>query len=296
MHQHCAVQLLLLAAGFVALGTLTWTVLDQHYAGPFNDVQTLENARDLDLKRRRFEIECSQDALEDWLQPPSRNKGARRAGAVSKQIPRCPYMFIDLGANVGDSLGKFVDAGVTTTCPGEMYPRYSTEKGKLVNQDEFKPPSNRLTEWVRELLRETSSQVGNTLQPEHYCYFGLEGNPVFTERLHQLQARVMHTKPRPVRSLHFFTETVVTDENGPTLLYLDTTNKEHNYWGSSIYDTHPDVRASTSVTSAPVYGLSLSTLLQQIAIGSFGNHIVIKMDIGKAVVSAELGLCVVFSR
>jgi hypothetical protein len=286
MPQHHVVQLLLMAAGAVAVLTLGWTVMDEHYAGPFNDVQSAENARDLDFKRRRFELECSPDALDDWLQPPNDTRRATRRGAVAKTIPRCPYLFIDLGANVGDSLGKFIDAGVTTSCP-KMYPAYSTEKGKLVIRDDddtskqHSPPrQNRLTEWVREVLRDTSSQVGNTLHPEQYCYFGLEGNPVFTDRLRQLQVRAMHTKPRPVRSLHFFTETVVTDEDGPTVLYLDTTNGEKNYWGSSLYDTHPDVRASSAVTSAPVYGLSLSTLFQRIAIGSFGNHIMIKMDIG----------------
>lgn len=264
----------MLAAGTIATITFAWTIANLYNYGRYTDEQTIENARALNLKRKRFEEECSMDALEDWLHPDL------KARSIAKSAPACPLIFVDFGANVGDSLGKFIDAGVTSECGDVIYAGYSIEKGKMINKD--KKQSNRLTKWARQVLHETSRQVGKTLSPEHYCYFGIEGNPRFTERLQALEARVMHTKPRPLRHAFFFTETVGTDEDGPTQLYLDTTNEDKNYWGSSIYNTHPDVRVSSNepAQSAPVQGISLSTLLQEIALKSFGSHIIIKMDIG----------------
>lgn len=277
---HQTVQLLLIVAGAIATITFAWNIANLNYNGPLNYEQTSENARAMNLKRKRFEVECSLDALDDWLHPDM------KARSYNKVASPCPFIFVDLGANVGDSLGKFIDAGVTTECGDAMYPGYSTQEGKMINKE--KKSSNRLTEWARQVLHDASRQVGKTLSPEHYCYFGLEGNPRFTKQLQALEARVMHTKPRPVRNLHFFTETVGTDEDGPTHLFLDTTNEDKNYWGSSIYSTHSDVRVSSTEPSqsAPVQGISLSTLLQKISIKAFGNHIIIKMDIGMYGLSA----------
>ncbi len=124
--------------------------------------------------------------------------------------------------------------------------------------------------------------------PEDYCYYGIEGNPVFTERLLALEHRVRNTTPRPVRYAQFLTDTVTAGADGPTVLYLDTINKRFNYWGSSILSGHKDVVQSAARTEnktaveAPVQGWTLSTLLDKTTMGRDNEttkHVFIKMDI-----------------
>jgi hypothetical protein len=83
--------------------------------------------------------------------------------------------------------------------------------------------------------------------PEDYCYYGVEGNPVFTDRLQSLEDFILDTRPRPLQHIHFFTTSVGAGKDGMTKLYLDTINKDKNYWGSSIFDGHQDVRKSAAV-------------------------------------------------
>ena len=98
-----------------------------------------------------------------------------------------------------------------------------------------------------------------------------------------MEQRVMHTTPRPVRSAHFLTETIGVAKDGPAILYLDTVNKKNNFWGSSIMDSHIDVKKSAEKNNftkveAHVQGISLSSLLNK-TVDSNTKHVFIKMDI-----------------
>jgi hypothetical protein len=61
--------------------------------------------------------------------------------------------------------------------------------------------------------------------PEDYCYYGAEGNPVFTDRSARLLDMDAPILDR-LQHMHFFTTSVGAGEDGMTkFLYLDTINK-----------------------------------------------------------------------
>jgi FkbM family methyltransferase len=150
-------------------------------------------------------------------------------------------------------------------------------KTGYVGRKFYGPVKNPLVVWLNSTLQNVSRY------PESYCYFGIEGNPMFSDQLGQLERQVMRTYPRPVRRAHFFTTSVVADKDGPTTLYLDTVNAKNNFWGSSLLPTHRDVETSTrntnTTSTATVEGYTLSTLLQHTVIQEQGAHAIIKMDV-----------------
>lgn len=248
----------------------------------FSDAQATDNSQRVAQARATYRQSCEDTAitqsevvtkLTNWLHPG--------VGAAYSPLPiePCTNVFLDFGANVGDSLGKLIDAGIEA-CPDKEI------LGARLNIDDsiIKPVSNKrklhntLIRWVRARMAE----VSGARQPEDYCYFGIEGNPAFTERLKQTEARIMTSQPRPVRRAHFFTEHVGTPTDGPTVLYLDTINAKHNFWGSSIYAEHKDVKNSATdgqLVEAPVMGISLEKLLRQTTHVTEGSHVMVKMDI-----------------
>jgi hypothetical protein len=196
-------------------------------------------------------------------------------------------------------LGKLIDAGLDDThdrC------HFDIETGAIIAKSGTeKRGNNKLTLWTRQRMEQywsthhSSSSNNNKkhskrpAQPELYCYYGVEGNPVFTDRLVALEHRVMaQLRPRLVRSVYYFTETVASGGgDGPMTLYLDTVNKDHNYFGSSLLSTHTDVRISIkagdgTLTGVPVTGRTLSTLLQKTLLHQAGAHVLIKIDIAGA--------------
>jgi Methyltransferase FkbM domain len=251
----------------------------------FTDKQADENADQVQKKRLLYEqrsckAEDDKAFIFDWFTPPTRAEKS-----TVDIVKPCMFTFLDFGANVGDSLGKLIDAGVDARCTG----RYSVVDGKMLASS---APENKLTIWTREMMEKFSAthvkqrkgQVSTGFaQPENYCYFGVEGNPVFTAQLKELQQRVLQSTPRPVRSAHFFTETVASGAgDGPTVLYLDTVNGKNNFFGSSLLPDHTDVRNSAVAgkpMSAPVQGVTLSTMLKQTVKHQAGAHIIIKIDI-----------------
>lgn len=194
----------------------------------------------------------------------------------------CQYTFLDLGANIGDSLGKFIDSSFDS-CPGKNIPR----NPKIVNHQEshgevhFYERENALVRSSKRILQD----LGHV--PEQYCYYGIEGNPRFTQQLHAMQRKIMGipVSSKPLERVHFLTETVAAGCDGPTTLYLDTVNADRNFWGSSILSGHEDVRRSAkstggTVIQASVQGLTLSTLLKKtVKGGPSKGHVLIKMDI-----------------
>ncbi len=176
-------------------------------------------------------------------------------------------------------MGKFIDAGFPTDCTGlervNGRAHYDLDKGKMTLYD---GNITDLTDTVRNCLKEQSRY------PEEYCYVGVEGNPVFTSKLKALEARVRGTMPKPIRSAHFYTETVAAGIDGPTVLYLDTVNTKQNFWGSSVVRTHADVQKSAAENGnapveAKVSGLTLTTLMKRSVKREKGAHVVIKIDI-----------------
>lgn len=185
--------------------------------------------------------------------------------------------------HIGDTLGKLIDAGLPTCSKKRMYPsRYDMKTG-YVGKTFYGAVRNPLVVWLASTLQNVSRY------PESYCYFGMEGNPLFTDPLRQTERQVMRTFPRPVRRAHFFTDSVVTNQDGLTTLYLDTVNAKHNFRGSSLLSTHLDVETSKDTTSnntnetttpqSPVEGYTLSTLVEHTVTYQSGSHAIIKMDV-----------------
>ena len=90
----------------------------------------------------------------------------------------------------------------------------------------------------------------------------------------------MRASPRPVRRVHFFTETIASADGGNHSFYLDTTNENQNYWGSSIFSQHQDVRnPNGDLHRVHVPSMTLTDLLQQTVRVEAGAHVMIKMDV-----------------
>ncbi|CAB9506492.1 expressed unknown protein [Seminavis robusta] len=211
-------------------------------------------------------------SLSELLQP--------RTGASSEpnNDEPCKYTILDFGANVGDSLGKFIDSGIEP-CPGKDLdknpPRLDLDTIRYSN-DNFHKRGNPLIRSSRSIWKQVESL------PEWYCYYGVEGNPRFTPRLLSLEERFNHdVLPQPMRRVRFLTQTVGAGKDGPTKIYLDTVNEAQNFWGSSILPAHKDVvKSDGSVqAAASVEGITLSTLLLKTAQKVEGGHVLIKMDI-----------------
>jgi len=151
---------------------------------------------------------------------------------------------------------------------------------------------NKLTSQFENLIEQVGK--GNS-GPEDYCYYGIEGNPHFTDRLQKIEDFVMAIRPRPIQHMHFFTESVGAGQDGMTKLYLDTINTKENFWGSSIFKDHQDVRksaekagGSAEMVAAPVMGYTIGTLMRN-TLAAFdpnapeshkkGNHLILKVDI-----------------
>lgn len=185
----------------------------------------------------------------------------------------CDHVVLDFGANVGDTAGHVIDAGLMG-CDRkdlgiERPPAHFDGHQYQLSLDGRRNP---LTAQL------TSIFAGQASAPEDYCYYGIEGNPVFTERLQKLETMLNGMQPRPLKHVHFLTSSVGAGEDGPTTLYLDTVNAAQNYWGSSLLVGHQDVRASNA-TDVEVMGYTLPTLMKQTLAEGPRSHLILKIDI-----------------
>ncbi|GJJ73022.1 hypothetical protein EMPS_05380 [Entomortierella parvispora] len=102
--------------------------------------------------------------------------------------------------------------------------------------------------------------------------FLFEANPVFNTDL--VKAKDKYTA-RGIK-VNIFPSTVVDVQDGIRTFFLDTVNKDHDFWGSSIYAEHWDAVASglkgTNLTSINLAGWLLRNFLPR-------DYVVIKMDI-----------------
>jgi FkbM family methyltransferase len=85
----------------------------------------------------------------------------------------------------------------------------------------------------------------------------------------------MHTTPRPVRSLAFYTETVITDRDGPIEMFVEGNAGQ----GSSILAEKSRRSKHTDKSTVVVRGISLSTLLKETVLMTNHSHLIIKMDV-----------------
>ena len=153
----------------------------------------------------------------------------------------CRYAFIDLGTNIGDSIGYFVDSALDVCSPlwSKKYRRTRFDKTfphPHLHVSDLKIYGKGYgTNPLLGLMQKYMS-MDPPMFPEDTCVYGMEGNPTFTDRLKKLENYIMDMKPRPVRHLHIHTESVVTEVDGPTKLYLDKTSVNDNVsqWGNSV--------------------------------------------------------------
>jgi hypothetical protein len=154
---------------------------------------------------------------------------------------RCKNVFIDLGTNIGDSVGYFTDNAIDLCSPvwaGKFpktefnadFPRPHLDVSSLHVEHKGNP--------VNPLFVLLQEQAGN-IPSESFCVYGMEGNPTFTRRLRQLENFIREVQPTIFQHVHIFTESVVTAQDGPTKLYLDKISVEQN------------VRKSVNMTTIP---------------------------------------------
>ena len=155
--------------------------------------------------------------------------------ASEKPYRSCTNAFIDLGTNIGDSIGYFIDNAL------DVCSRLWIEKHRNTQYREqtFPRPHLNVSTLQVEHVGNGANPLYGTLQSlttagtqsESFCVYGMEGNPEFTPRLTKLTNYVMGMSPRPVQHLHIFTESVITAVDGPTKLYLDKTSVAENVRG-----------------------------------------------------------------
>jgi len=238
--------------------------------------------------RSAIESSCtglSADAVVDRIQKEMFTTLPTTAVTVPIHTPRpdvrkCKNVILDFGANVGDTLTHVIDAGIPK-CAGELH---------MNLHDRILAPGkwNRVTKFLKKMMDATKNK------PEDYCYYGIEGNPVFTDRLRGIEDYIHSIYPKPVEHAAFFTESVGAGEVGMTKLYLDTVNTKENFWGSSIMENHQDVRKSKEAgdgkeaPSHDVMGYTITKLMEMTLKGlddsaseedKMGGHFLMKVDI-----------------
>lgn len=262
-----------------------------------------QNAAEIKAWRKSIHYSCSQaKTVEDVEAISKMNKDIFVLPSLvspqprdERSVKRCKNIVLDFGANIGDTSGKVIDGGLPG-CERKDLKRevsgavFNTEARQL--QDPKNNRRNPLVSQFTHLMQSFSPSTG----PEDYCYYGVEGNPVFTERLQSLEDFIMAVRPRPLQHVHFFTESVGASKDGMTKLYLDTVNKEQNYWGSSIFQGHQDVRKSAEfqnttedkAAAADVMGYTIGALMRNILTAfepyatpedKTGGHFILKVDI-----------------
>jgi len=80
----------------------------------------------------------------------------------------------------------------------------------------------------------------------------------------------------PNLKLEIFPSTVAWTVDEPVVFYLDTINDEHDFWGSSMYESASDVQNSGKV-SVKLNGIDISSFILRNFLPR--DYVLIKMDI-----------------
>lgn len=213
----------------------------------------------------------------------------------SNNTRQCIYTFLDVGVQGGNTLRKFIETGMVP-CQTKfiLEPQYDILSHSIVNHQQYYGDENgigadildeydiedqkeinsltnsRLSLWLRKVIDEHSNQISkrtneNKLQPEDYCYYGIEGNPYYNKILYEIEKHIMidtsiasssssiQDDPRPVRLVHYFTETVMTNITGPMTLYVHTNNTNSNhYTHNNAWKNHPQYYIPSNVNTISI--------------------------------------------
>jgi FkbM family methyltransferase len=121
----------------------------------------------------------------------------------------------------------------------------------------------------RKFISDGYGPVGNCPSGGDWEAYLVEANPRFEQNLKSLEQQY----PGKVHSM---SSTAAYMCEASTSFYLDTTNHGHNYWGSSMSSTHPDVVKSGQVkVTVPTMNV-IRTIMEHTV---QGDWVMLKMDI-----------------
>jgi len=250
-------------------------------ASLFEDALVDENTKQVREKRTAFStaLRCEEAPTRnatlrsEWYTPPNLATSGASA-VVAAPVQPCTCSFLDLGVGRGESLGWFIDAGIPT-CPtgeeshGSKIAHYDIETGVVTMQLSTAHTAtmiqpNTVTAWAYKVMQEAGKQtMARALEPEEYCYYGVEENSIYTSVLQQLGTVVLQSLPRPLRQVHFYTET-------PIVTAAVQEGGKHN-----------KSKLRKSGGGIP-QGITLSRLLKETADPKFGNHVMIRVHADNA--------------
>jgi hypothetical protein len=101
--------------------------------------------------------------------------------------------------------------------------------------------------------------------------YAIEANPYFNKILSDVKVYCENLGHK----FNLLTETAAWTKNEKLVFYLDTVNKEYDFWGSSLIKDHPDV-ISSGYKNVTVNGIDISEILKKY---NSNDEIVMKIDI-----------------
>lgn len=187
-------------------------------------------------------------------------------------VQKCPFVFLDLGSGAGDTIGQFIDAGMVgcRRSDSDMFSfdpfHFDVDTGtfKDVEGTRRGEKDEDFTDWVKTSIDSFYPGLG----PEDYCVYGVEGNPLLKIDLIKLERHINRMDPRPLRHLHFFTETAIhSEDNVKKVMFVDSLNDKEKFPGSSLFPEHKSIRASIAkfkdTFKYTIDSLTLSSLMNQ---------------------------------
>jgi hypothetical protein len=188
-----------------------------------NETQT--NAGQVKEWRQSVRDLCTKaKSIEDVKAIEQKQMAAFLLPTEPKPLPRddssvklCRNVFLDFGANVGDSSSHLINSGmVSCDRRSDLQTETMPYDFKVATHTfEFASRRNAMVGELVKLLEERTKDANGSAQqlgPEDYCYYGIEGNPTFTKRLQGIEGVVMAMQPRPVEHLHFLPNRSVPDK------------------------------------------------------------------------------------
>lgn len=162
--------------------------------------------------------------------------GIDQKKTLTSQSKTVRHVFFDIGVNNGDSLLKFFNQKNRGIVGGNLI----------------------------------YSSFGPAAQSAKWIVYAFEANPTFNDILSNITDELSKK-----HTIYLYNQTAAWTYDGTVDFYLDTVNKNYDYWGSSLDKDHPDVKKSNS-TKLTVQCKDIAAILKQYTEDDF---IVLKMDI-----------------